>query len=207
MNERRQTGTAATGNVATVRKGLEGWCSLCFQPISQHFAITDRGMAWLGCAEASSDIGFFLIPDRRGSGPEESDIVFSRRRAMAAIQAAAIATQPKATEAATAVNRKAALKAAMEPTNGPVKVSRNGVPPKSATTRLTGVLVYSALTAGRKKLDKLTPTQLECYDALANDGGPMPVVRIAQVSKHPTETTRVALNILTKLKLVKRSKT
>lgn len=47
-----------------VRKGVEGGCIACRQPISDH---VDRRGDWIGCQAPNlpNDIPFFLIPDRR----------------------------------------------------------------------------------------------------------------------------------------------
>ena len=54
-----------------VRKGLEGWCVLCLEPVHTH--VGHKG-AWIGCRAPNAPMrAFLLVPDRRNRRSEGND--------------------------------------------------------------------------------------------------------------------------------------
>lgn len=98
-----------------VRRGLEGWCVLCLEPVHAHFG--HKG-TWIGCQAASAPMrAFLLVPDRRNRRAD------STRPSIRSASPDMHLSAPQPDDTSHELQRPAARKAASKPATVPARAT------------------------------------------------------------------------------------
>jgi hypothetical protein len=174
----------ASALAAHQRRGVEGICIECREPIRTHLG--HKGV-WRGCPADTidPDVAFLLVPARRRTDPLPVEARREKALVVRALQRAGVPVLPVASQA----QRQA--RADHKPTE---------------RTRTVSELSAYAVKDARVRLPKkdLTPAQVRTYSALLRAKGYLSVPDAAKAARRPCEATRRTLNELVEMGVVRR---